>query len=79
MSNEQYHELNGKIQGLIDIVLTLVITLDKKQIIDANDFTDALEQVSIKRDLPPELNSGLELIDHFVEMLDSYAEHNESK
>ncbi|TAL45706.1 MAG: hypothetical protein EPN89_11880 [Methylovulum sp.] len=76
MNNEQYHELNGKIQGLVDIVLTLVITLEHKQMIDANAFADTLEQLAFMRDLCPELESGRELIDHFVELLDDHAERN---
>lgn len=75
MNDEQYHELTGRIQGLTDLVLTLVLALDNVEVLRASDFGADLKKLAIMRDLSPELESGRDLLIHAAELLDDYSKH----
>jgi hypothetical protein len=70
MSDEQYHDLLGRIQGLSDIVVCLVTALDQAGAISMSDFAADMRRLAIIRDPPPELKESIQAqIDQVAEQL----------
>jgi hypothetical protein len=72
MNDEQYLELSGSIQGLSDILLTLVATLDNQGIINAGDFADDLSKLSVIRSLEPHLDSARYQLASLADRIEDY-------
>jgi hypothetical protein len=72
MNDEQYNELFGSIQGLSDILLTLVVTLDKQRVINAEDFAADLSKLSVIRSLEPHLDSARYQLAFLADRIEDY-------